>query len=140
MKKLIAAVSIAGLLMSLAAAPALAGKKKTVTEDWTATNPVPFPGMDAGCGGQETLSRSTHPFTAPGTGSLNVTMDNFQVDWDLYVYDSAGNLLAASEGDSAATTEQIVGLKLKKAQEVGIVLCNWSGGPTADGHLVYTYK
>lgn len=140
MRKTIAVMIAAGVVAAAVVAPAYAAKKKTVTEEWTATNPVPFPGQDAGCTGQETLSKTSHPFTAPGTGTLDVSMDNFVGDWDLYVYDTDGNILGASEGDTAATVERIAGLRLRKKTEVNVVLCNWSGGPTADAHLTYVYK
>lgn len=148
MKKLTVLVLALALSALALAAPALAAKKKTVTEDWTATNPVPYPasfaGQGAGCQeGQDALTRTSHAFTAPGNGLLEVTLDNFQGDWDVFVYAGDAIIGQSDAGQvisGAPPGEKIIGLKLKKGQAIDILACNWLGGPTADAHLVYTYK
>lgn len=145
MRKLVAIVSISALVLGLAAAPALAGKKKkTVTEEWQAVAaPGPFdPTAGAGACPEnaiEGVQRVTHVFTTPGNGSMDISMTNFQGDWDLYAVDSDGNTLGQSTGFVEATTERII-LTLKKGQEIGIMACNFIGTPTADLSLTYTYK
>ncbi len=151
MRKSIALLIAATVIGSVLAGPALAAKKKTVSEDWSATNPVPYPASFVGdtgvvgCQeGEEGVTKTTHAFTAPGTGTLEVTLDAFEGDWDLFVFDSSGNQVAASDAGQvismAPPGEQILGVKLRKGQEIGIVACNWLGGPTAEAHLTYAYK
>lgn len=149
MRRSIALLMAAAVVGSVLAGPALAAKKKTVTEDWTATNPVPYPvsfvGQGEGCQeGEEGVTKTTHAFTAPGTGTLEVTLDAFEGDWDLFLFDSSGNQVAASDAGQvismAPPGEKILGFRLRKGQEIGIVACNWLGGPTADAHLTYVYK
>lgn len=146
MRKLVAIVSISALVLGLATAPALAGKKKkTVTEDWSVMAvPGPFdPGtaFPEGCLGMsvEGVHRVSHAFTTPGTGVLDASMTNFVGDWDLYVADADGNELGRSAGFVDVTTERVI-VSAKKGQELSIVACNLYGGPTADLSLTYTYK
>ncbi len=149
MRRMIGGVVAVGLITAALVAPAHAAKKKTVTEDWTATNPVPYPasfvGQGAGCQeGQEGTTKTTHAFTAPGSGALEVVLDAFDGDWDLFVFDSQGNQIGISDAgqviSGAPPGEKISGVRLRKGQEVSIVACNWLGGPSAAAHLTYVYK
>lgn len=138
MRKLAAVVIAMGLVVGLVVAPASAGKKKKkVTEEWTATN---VPGADA-CPAEavEGVHKTTHVFTTPGKGILDVSMTGFQADWDLYLLDAEGNQLGASTGFVEATTERII-YAAPKGADLSIVACNYIGTPIANLSLVYTYK
>ena len=122
--------------------PALAGPKKAVTKEYTASAPVPDPGNYAlgNCDGSVPMSKYEETFKAPFTGRLEVWMDGFQGDWDLGLFQD-GALAADSAQDVSQpidTPEHIDGFKLKKGEEVVIRSCNFSGGPTA--HMKYTFK
>ncbi len=138
--KLLAAL----LVLTVAAAPAMAGKKKTVKKSFSATNiPLPLSGsvQPGGCAnGQEGVHKTTVSFKTPGTGLLTTEIHGFMGDWDLHVA-VKGAIIAASTSDNASSdTETVSGLPLKKGTPVDIIVCNWSGGPTADGSYTYTYK
>jgi hypothetical protein len=145
MRKAVISVLVVALVAGLVAAPASAGKKKTKKEDWSMTGrplPILSDASDTGClEGQEGIHKTTHPFTTPGSGILEARIDNFQGDWDLYVVDENG-VLAASDTSQlqGSPPQELILLPLKKGTDVAIVACNWAGGPTAEGHLVYTYK
>ncbi len=149
MRKAIVAMLVLGMVASLAAAPAIAGKKKktkVVTEEWTATAvPGPFdPTVPAFAGAcpefaVEGVQRISHPFTAPGTGALDVSMTGFEGDWDLYLLDSAGAVVGQSTGFVDATTERVI-YTAKKGQEFNILACNFIGSPQASLTLTHTYK
>lgn len=138
MRKVVTMVLVLGLFAAFAT-PASAGKKK-VEEEWTATAPIPNPAQTAapGCG-VEAVNFSTHPFTTPAKGILDVSMDQFQGDWDLYVKDADGNILGQSAGFIEATVERVV-IPLGAKEDIIIETCNYAGGPTAHGFLTYTYK
>ena len=152
MRKLIALVAALGLVASLGAAPALAGKPKKVHDSFGATL-APFPKLAAwgdpagltkpGCtSGQEGVHWVAHEFTAPGTGTLKVYMEGFTGDHDLYIFDG-DTPVALSEGsqyDGSAPAEEEVTAKLKKGQVVTLVACNWLGGPDVKAHYDGTFK
>ena len=146
MRKSIVSLLLLGLIAAaFSAAPALAKKKKTITvhQEFTAGPHLPLPGQDApGCSaGEETIHKTTIPYTTPAKGILSVEMGDFEADWDLYVYEG-GNIIAASESDQtggAAATEQIM-ISLAAKSSIEIVACNWAGGPTAAGHFMFKYK
>ncbi len=135
---------LAGLLLAGLWAPtADAGKKKKVTESYDVQGlPYPVSGSangGLGCSaGIEGVHKNTFAFTAPGSGMLDVTLTQFQLDWDLHVLDSNGAVIAQSIGGPDVATERIV-VPLKAKAEVGVVACNWSGTPTAHVDLVFTY-
>lgn len=131
-KKLMVLLCVVGLVGMVAAAPALAGKKKKGS--FTAENPVPHPGPDGCLAAPESLSKTTESLKAPFSGLLTVTMENFEGDWDLFVTDADGNELISSvesQLTGAPATEE-VSIPLKKGYEFAIVACNWVGGPSAD--------
>lgn len=139
-----ALVLLAGLLVLAAApGPALAGKKKTVTEEWQAVA-APFPGADdhsdpaTECGA-EGVNHVVHTFKAPGKGTLNTAITGFQGEWDLYVTDANGSLLASSVNFMAGSEERVT-VGLRSGAEVRIYACNFLGGPVADGNLEFTYR
>jgi hypothetical protein len=131
------------VLVALVASPAVAAKKKTVTEEWQVTA-VPFPGADdhmqpdEECG-VEDVSYAVHAFETPGRGTLEAAITDFQGEWDLYLTDSDGNVLASSVNFMAGSEERLVAA-LPARTEVSIYACNFAGGPTANGRLKYVYK
>ncbi|HEX2239955.1 MAG TPA: hypothetical protein VHJ82_02255 [Actinomycetota bacterium] len=140
MRKVVTLITAIGLLVALVA-PAAAQKKKTVEEEWTATAPVPGPAaqVDPSTCGVENASYVVHPFSTPGKGILDVTMDQFQGDWDLYVKDADGNVIGSSTGFVEATVERVV-IPLGAKEDIQVHSCNFVGGPTAHLLLKYTYK
>src|SRR5688572_3611123 len=152
MRKVIASVLLVGLVGALPATAVAAKKKKpktvTISETFSAgpLAPMPIPGdvADTGCrGGEEGVHKLTIPFTTPGKGVLSTDISGFQGDWDLYVTDSSGSVMAASETsqivDQTATTEQIT-IPLGAKQEINILACNWAGSPLAEGQYTFKYK
>ena len=136
-------VLAATLVLAVVASPGLAAKKKTVKKSFTATNaPFPMSGsvQPGGCAnGEEGIHKTTIPFKTPGKGTLSVELTNFVGDWDLHVAVN-GSIIASSNGDHEAVTENVSGLPFPKGAQVEIIACNWSGGPTADGTYTYVYK
>ena len=129
--------------LASAAAPSIAAPKKPITKTYTATAPVPFPGSDAagnGCrDGQEGLQKHTHVFSAPAPGKLVVEMTGFQGDWDLAVLNGKGALMGES-GALPGTTLEKVTVKIKKAEKISIVACNYLGTPSSEVKYVFTFN
>lgn len=152
MRKLIALAAALGLVASLGAAPALAGKPKKVRESFGATL-APFPKLAAwgepvgltkpGCtSGQENVHWVAQEFTAPGTGTIRVYMEGFTGDHDLYIFDGDTPLYKSegSQYDGSAPAEEEATMKLKKGQKVTLVACNWLGHPDVLAHYEGTFK
>jgi hypothetical protein len=150
MRKLLAGLAIAGLAVAAVPGSASAAGTKTIKKEVTFTAPVPAPiytdVSPEGClwdGSQEDVNKDTYNFTTPkhrGKGTLNFRLDNFEGDWDLYVLNKDGDVLAESTADETVPYETVI-LKLSSATSVDIVACNWqSTSPSADGHLAYKYK
>jgi hypothetical protein len=130
------------------AGPALAGKVKKGSYDVVAPAVYPMDSAidDTGCfNSPETASKVVHAYKTPGTGKLTVKLSGFQGDWDLYVADAKGNLMAESTGDQTSamagqggdpSTETIV-MPVRGKVGLKFVTCNWAGGPTA--HVDYKY-
>lgn len=153
MRKLIAIVAAAGLVASIGAAPALAGKKPVKVHETFGATLAPFPKLAAwgdpvglskpGCSaGQQDVHWTAVDFTAPGTGKLRLYMEGFTGDHDLYVFD--GDMpLYKSEGsqyDMADGPEEEIVAPLKKGQTVTLVACNWLGHPDVIAHYEGTFK
>lgn len=140
MRRAFVALLVVGLVVATGASAAGAGQKKKVTEEYSFNAPVPNPNT-SGCHemGVEDLQYQTAVFATPGKGVVDVLLENFQADWDLFVLDPGGNVLGASESDnSGGATERVV-VPISKKQEITILACNWAGGPTATATLTYTY-
>ena len=150
MRKLIALAAAVGLIASLGAAPALAGKKKSVHDSFGATL-APFPNLSShtstakpGCtAGEEGVHWVASEFTSPGKGTLRFYMEGFTGDHDIYVFQ--GDLkLAESINEQAGATmapaEEEIKLPLKKGQKVTLVACNWLGEPDVVAHYEGTFK
>jgi hypothetical protein len=156
MRKLIALAAALGLVASLGAAPAFAGKKTSVHESFGATL-APFPKLAAvgeqagmtrpGCtAGQEGVHWVAQEFTAPGKGNLRVYMEGFTGDWDLYVFDGDVPLYKSEAGQVPVATTEIAPAEeeiiapLKKGQVITMVACNWAGDPNVIAHYEGTFK
>lgn len=149
MRKLIALAAALGLIGSLGAAPAFAGKPKKVHETFGATL-APFPNLSSSTGtpkpgcsaGQEGVHWVAQEFTSPGKGNLRFYAEGFTGDHDLYVFDGD---LAIARSDQAqvpdmAPPEEEVVLPLKKGQKITLVACNWFGQPDVQAHYEGTFK
>lgn len=153
MRKLIAVTAALGLIASLGAAPAAAGKKPTKVHETFGATLAPFPKDERwndagftkpGCtSGQQDLHWVAQEFTAPGKGALKVYMEGFQGDHDLYVFESdtvfhRGD--QAQVGTAMAPPEESVTVQLKKGQKVTLVACNWAGHPEVVAHYEGTFR
>lgn len=144
MHKAVAILISAGLVAGLSALPATAGpRKKTVKEQWQVAA-APFPGADdhsdpsQECG-VEGASYAVHAFTTPAKGTLDVRINGFEGEWDLYVTDAAGHLLGSSVEFMSDSEERVV-LRLGAKVKINIYACNFLGGPIANGELKYVYR
>ena len=153
MRKLIAIVAAAGLVASIGAAPALAGKKPIKVHESFGATLAPFPKLAAwgdpaglskpGCtAGQQDVHWVAQEFTAPGTGKLRVYMEGFTGDHDLYVFDGEMPLYKSegSQYDMTDGPEEEIVASLKKGQTVTLVACNWLGHPDVIAHYEGTFK
>lgn len=124
-------------LVAVAVAPSSAAPKP-VTGTFTAAG-SPDPSATAGevCQGLNPASRFEVPLKLASAGKLQVDLTGYAGDWDLTLESKTGSILAESAGFVDATTETI-SIKVKKATEVVIVACNFTGGPTASGKYVFT--
>ncbi len=145
MRKGLALLVLAALMVSVAAVPATAAKKKkkTITESWQVTA-APFPGAEdhsdpaTECGTQD-VNYAIHSFKTPGRGTLETVISGYQGEWDLYVTGSDGNVLGSGVQFMTGTEERAT-VTLRAGAEVDIYACNFAGGPTAAGELKYVYK
>lgn len=136
----------AGTLAALAA-PVTAAPK-TMKQTYDVSLPVPFPVMEGmadfnGCwNGEEGASKHTREITLPAPGLFKAQV-GYTGDWDLYLFDSKGTMLAASEtvetGNTGPATEKVSWKKAKKGQKVNLVVCNWSGLKDATVTYTHTY-
>jgi hypothetical protein len=132
------------VLMALALAatalmsPAMAAKTKKGSFE---AQGLPFPEPTEGCNGAPETSQTLEPFKAPSNGVLEVTMVEFDGDWDLHVNNSDGSLIASATESQlqGAPPQEVVVVPLRKGQEVLMGPCNWVGGPAATVNWVFTY-
>lgn len=154
MRKALASLVALGLVASLSATPALAGKKKKVTKKISATinaTALPFPNYSSSTGtptpgcsaGQEGVHKVTTALETPGAGNLTFQMSGFTGDWDLYLFDDEGIPIARSDQaqvpDGAAPEEKIVA-PLAKGKTYELVVCNWAGAPQATADYTFVYS
>jgi hypothetical protein len=152
MRKFIAVAAAVGLVASLGAAPASAGKATKVHETFGATL-APFPKDERwndagftkpGCSsGQEDLHWVAQEFVAPGKGTLRFYMEGFQGDHDIYAFLSDEVFLRGDNvqvGTEMAAPEEEISVALKKGQTVTLVACNWAGHPEVTAHYEGTFK
>lgn len=129
------------LAATLAAVAAVAGSAlpadaKPAGETYSVQLPVPFPVMEGmahfhGCwNGEEGVSKHTKAIKLPSVGLFKAQV-SYTGDWDLYLFDTKGTILAAAEtvetGNVNPAVEKISWKKAKKGQTVNLVVCNWSG-------------
>jgi hypothetical protein len=147
--RLLATVAVAATAAALASAAAPAGAApRTLKKSYAVTEPVPFPMTTDvpgyyGCNdGQEGVSKNTTGITLPARGVLKVQLD-YSGDWDLYLYDSKGTMVAASENDDSGSVdpavEKLTYKKVVKGAKYNIVACNWAGTKDATVSYVFTY-
>lgn len=140
---LVAAGAVAATAMPADAAP------KTAKQSWAIEAPLPFPVMEDqppgmyGCiDGEEGLSKVSKTITLPDAGMFKAEVA-YTGDWDLYLFDAKGNIVAAAEtvetGNVSAATEKLAWKKGKKGQKVTLTACNWSGLKDATMSYTYTY-
>ena len=90
-------------------------------------------GDDGHCSGL--LPREApHEFTAPGRGSLKVTLGAFTGEWALHLLNEKGSVLAETD----TTDYESLTVKVKKGSVVGIQPCNIAGTPDGTITLVFT--
>ncbi|HVE99387.1 MAG TPA: hypothetical protein VNA12_09425, partial [Mycobacteriales bacterium] len=83
-----------------------------------------------------------HEFAAPEAGTLDVTLTGYQGDWDLAVRNSKGANIGESGSGGympVAGTDEKTKIKIKKAEKLTIVACNWAGSPTATVKYTFTF-
>jgi len=151
-------VALSLVVAAGALAPALAAppKPKPIVEEWAmqhAPIPLPLAGIEGVDGTNsctdpafEGVSTTFKTIKTKGAGTLEVTVTEFSGDWDITVMDDKGRVLATGGptttptalAESGATEKAVV--KTKKPMTLVIGTCNFLGGPTANGKLVFTYK
>lgn len=141
--------ALACAAVAVTAVPASAAPK-TMKETYAVSAPVPFPVMEDqpptmyGCiDGEEGMSKNTHPITLPAAGGQLKVDVKYTGDWDLYVLDEKGSIVAAAEttetGNTGPGVEKVTWKKGKKGQKLQIVVCNWMGLADATVSYAYTY-
>jgi hypothetical protein len=138
---LIAAVGLLAAGGSLS--PALAGPRAGVVKgSWTATASPDPTGENPVSGNQcdPTLpsGRTTHNFTVPGKGVLEVHLNN-QLDWSGDLRDGSGEILGSADGGSPTTVEEF-SVSFKKKTAVVIGACNLEGEPSVNVTWTFTPK
>jgi hypothetical protein len=133
----------AALTASFSAAAPAGAAPKTMKATYSVTEPVPYPSQTGGCNeGVEDVNKDSHAITLPNKGVLVVKM-TFTGDWDLYLQNAAGDVVASSEGDNTGNTdgatEKLTYKKGTKGQKLTIVACNWAGLTDATVSYVHTY-
>ena len=139
---------VAAGVAAVSAAPASAAPK-TMKETYTVEAPLPFPVMEDqpptmyGCiDGEEGLSKVSHQITLPAPGLFKSEV-KYTGDWDMYLLDANGAILAAAEtvetGNTSPASEKLTWKKAKKGQKVTLVVCNWLGLKDATVTFTHTY-
>jgi len=147
------AVAIALLtIAAVGVAPATAATKpkhKPIKGSYSVTL-IPDPTQDAtqeakpgaSCAKVIPGSYDDHPFKVPAAGKLTVSLDApssmpttpVGPDWDLWIFDSSGQLVDASHG---ATAQEETTDKFKKATALVFEVCNLTGD--TKGTVTYTF-
>jgi hypothetical protein len=135
------------VVLGTAVSPALATHKKPISVTYTATATTPDPGNFATgtlCDGVNPAQTGehVHEFAAPEAGTLEVTLTNYQGDWDLAVRNSKGGNIGESGSGGyppLAGGDEKTKVKIKKAEKLAIVGCNWAGSPTATVKYTFTF-
>jgi hypothetical protein len=141
-----AAIALGAALVLAAGSPALAGPRKPITETYTATA-LPDPGNAVTgtlCRGVSPTASGEHlhEFKVPEPGTLAVVLSGNIGDWDLAVRNAKGANIGESGSGGyppANGKDEKVKIKIKKAETVTVVACNWAGAPTATVNLTFTF-
>lgn len=129
-------------------APAMAKpKRKPITKTFTASAPVPHPYPPSGpsCSDNPATPSEHHEtLKVPAKGKLTVTLTGFTGDWDLGLFDKAGNSIAEGAGVNTPNANTGNGVeeltaKIKKPGTYIIDACNFAGGPTASGTIKFVF-
>lgn len=142
------ATAVAAGALAVTAVPADAAPK-TIKQTYAVEAPVPFPVMEDqpptmyGCiDGEEGLSKVSRTITLPAAGLFKAEVA-YTGDWDLYLLDASGAIVAAAEtvetGNVSPSTEKLSWKKGKKGQKVTLTACNWMGLKDATVTYTYTY-
>ncbi len=140
------------LIASLALVPTADAKRTRRPKPITGSvdvQAVPFPGFwvvaDGRFGcllGQEGVSHVSIPFEAPFSGIFTAGVSEFEGDWDIYLFDDAGNIVAADNSGISSLEISVPDkllYRLEAGQKVSIVVCNYIGSPTARVDYELTY-
>lgn len=145
------AVALAMLtVVAVGVAPATAATKHKPIKGSYTVNLIPDPTQDAtqeakpgaSCAKIIPGSYDDHAFKVPAAGKLTVTLDSpssmpttpVGPDWDLWIFDSSGQLVDASHG---ATAHEETTDKFKKATGLVFEVCNLTGD--TKGTVTYTF-
>lgn len=140
-----AALTLAALAAATVAAPgALAAPPKPITKTYPVTAAVPDPTNYAMqgysvCAQNVPGSFQVEEFQVPAAGTLKVELKDYQGDWDLLLVGDKGQELATG-GATDLGVPEVAQVKFKKPTTVGIVACNWAGGPNGTVTYTFTYK
>lgn len=141
------ALVAAAAITAVVASPAVANHKKPISVTYTATAATPDPGnfvTNKLCDGVNPAESGEHKheFAAPEAGTLDVTLTGYQGDWDLAVRNSKGANIGESGSGGympVAGSDEKTKIKIKKAEKLTIVACNWAGSPTATVKYTFTF-
>lgn len=133
-------VVIAALVVALAAPPAAAHGALSETYDVSAPVPLRRHSSQGGCIGLgvEDVNKDSHAFKVPRAGVLTAKLFNYIEDWDLGVVDKQSGRILVYAAFNADFPVETVTVALQANQEVDIVACNYSGGPTATASFSFT--
>lgn len=148
MRKWFAALVAVLVLPALAALPADAGRGPS--RGSFVARGLPFPALQAdvyypqkgSClDGLEGVHKVSEPFQAPSSGTLSIFLEALSGDWDLYVLETGGARLGASEAAQVlggAGDEERVKVSVAPGQYVDMVACNWLGEPEVTVHFDFS--
>ncbi len=129
-----------GVLAAGAFLPASAAPAKTITKSYEMHK---YPLADV-CADPLTNGEAVHfeTFTAPSTGTLTATIDDFEGDWDLALLNKDGIEIAKGGGSNvdspALGPSEIMIYKITKPGTYTVSSCNFFG--TLDAKGSYTFK
>lgn len=133
----------ASILVSLLPSPAHAGgeEQRVIREKFTAEAlPTPDTTYTTACA-EEDVNLVVRRFHAPARGLLNVKMEGFSGDWDMWLEDEDRNYLAGSWGAQLVFDDPPVeefSYYAARPQTLKMFFCNFSGSPEAE--VSYTFR
>jgi hypothetical protein len=146
--RLLAAVSLVGLVTAAPALPANAAKPKpkpkpihgsfTATATPDPTSDAPAPAGKGKCAPVTPTARATKAFTVPAAGTLHVALNN-KLDWSGDIRDTDGTVETDTDG-SLPTSPEVMDVSFKRRTPVVIGACNFSGEPSITVTFTFTYK